>query len=292
MNSSLKISVIVPCYNQAIFLDDCINSLLNQTHENWECILVNDGSTDNTEEKALEWQKKDSRIKYIKKQNGGLSSARNKGIQNITGDFIQFLDCDDFLYKEKFEKSLKQINKPINNTVIITDFQRFDNQTKTDLPPHCILEDGYFNQKDILLKWDNTFSIPIHCALFSRDIIEKYRFSEDLKAKEDWIFWLQVYENHPKTYFVKEYLLAYRMSSAGMTNNEFFMYENKTKAIKKLEEIIADKDILREFFRQNLLNTMNENFHLMERIKLLGYKRTMKYKIEKVLKIFGLKKQK
>lgn len=288
MNSSLKISVIVPCYNQAIFLDDCINSLVSQTYENWECLLVNDGSTDNTEEKALEWQKKDDRIRYIKKKNGGLSSARNKGIENITGDFVQFLDCDDFLYKEKFEKSLNQINKSAH-TIVITDFQRFDNDTQTDLPPHCTLKDDYFNQKDILLKWDNTFSIPIHCAIFSRNIIEKYRFCEDLKAKEDWIFWLQAYSDHPKTYFVKESLVAYRMSSAGMTNNEFFMYENKTNAIKKLEEIITDKDLLRVFFRQNLLATMNENFQLMERIKLLGYKRTMKYKIDKVLKILGIK---
>lgn len=283
-----KISVIVPCYNQAVFLDDCVNSLINQTYSNWECILVNDGSTDNTEEKALEWQSKDNRIKYIKKTNGGLSSARNTGIRNVTGDFVQFLDCDDFLYKEKFEKSVQKIKNP-TNIIVITDFQRFDNTTKTVLPPHCILEEKYFNQKEILLKWDNPFSIPIHCALFSRDIVEKYRFNEELKAKEDWIFWLQAYGDKPETFFIKEYLLAYRMSSAGMTNNEFFMYENKTKAIEKLEQVISDKDLLRTFYKENLLSAMNENFQLMERIKLLGYKRTMKYKINKILKLLHLK---
>ncbi|WP_299177515.1 glycosyltransferase family 2 protein [uncultured Chryseobacterium sp.] len=286
-----KISVIVPCYNQAVFLDDCVNSLINQTYSNWECILVNDGSTDNTEEKALEWQSKDNRIKYIKKTNGGLSSARNTGIRNVTGDFVQFLDCDDFLYKEKFEKSVQKIKNP-TNTIVITDFQRFDNTTKTVLPPHCILEEKYFNQKEILLKWDNPFSIPIHCALFSRDIVEKYRFNEELKAKEDWIFWLQAYGDKPETFFIKEYLLAYRMSSAGMTNNEFFMYENKTKAIEKLEQVISDKDLLRTFYKENLLSAMNENFQLMERIKLLGYKRTMKYKINKILKLLHLKNNK
>lgn len=286
-----KISVIVPCYNQAVFLDDCVNSLINQTYSNWECILVNDGSTDNTEEKALEWQSKDNRIKYIKKTNGGLSSARNTGIRNVTGDFVQFLDCDDFLYKEKFEKSVQKIKNP-TNTIVITDFQRFDNTTKTVLPPHCILEEKYFNQKEILLKWDNPFSIPIHCALFSRDIVEKYRFNEELKAKEDWIFWLQAYGDKPETFFIKEYLLAYRMSSAGMTNNEFFMYENKTKAIEKLDQVISDKDLLRTFYKENLLSAMNENFQLMERIKLLGYKRTMKYKINKILKLLHLKNNK
>ena len=289
MNTSIKISVIVPCYNQAAFMDDCINSLINQTYPDWECILVNDGSTDNTEDIALAWQKKDNRIKYVKKINGGLSSARNTGILNSTGDFVQFLDCDDFLYKEKFEKSVQKIDHR-SNTVIITDFQRFDDATKALIPPHCILKEEYFNQRDILLKWDNTFSIPIHCALFSRDIVEKYKFNENLKAKEDWIFWLQTYGDHPKTHFINEYLLAYRMSSAGMTNNEFFMYENKTKAINQLDQIISDKDLLREFFKQNLLFIMNENYQLMERVKLLGYKRTMKYKINKVLKILGIKK--
>lgn len=290
MNDSIKISVIVPCYNQAFFLDDCINSLIDQTYQNWECILINDGSTDNTEEKSLEWQKKDNRIKYIKKPNGGLSSARNKGIENITGDFVQFLDCDDFLYREKFEKSIQKISN-LHNTVIITNFKRFDNATKTDLPPHCILDEKYFSQREILLKWDNTFSIPIHCAIFSKDIVEKYKFDEELRAKEDWIFWLQAYGENPKTHYINEPLLAYRMSSAGMTNNEFFMYENKAKAIVKFEQIISDKDLLREFFKENLLATMYENFQLMERIKLLGYKRTMKYKINKVLKVLHLKKK-
>ncbi|AZA52314.1 glycosyltransferase family 2 protein [Chryseobacterium sp. G0201] len=290
MNDSIKISVIVPCYNQAFFLDDCINSLIDQTYQNWECILINDGSTDNTEEKSLEWQKNDSRIKYIKKTNGGLSSARNKGIENITGDFVQFLDCDDFLYKEKFEKSIQKISN-LHNTVIITNFKRFDNATKTDLPPHCILDEKYFSQREILLKWDNTFSIPIHCAIFSKDIVEKYKFDEELRAKEDWVFWLQAYGENPKTHYINEPLLAYRMSSAGMTNNEFFMYENKAKAIVKFEQIISDKDLLREFFKENLLATMYENFQLMERIKLLGYKRTMKYKINKVLKVLHLKKK-
>lgn len=289
MKKSIKISVIVPCYNQAIFLDECVNSLLNQTYQDWECILINDGSTDDTEKKALEWEKKDARIKYIKKNNGGLSSARNTGIQHITGDFVQFLDCDDFLYNEKFEKSVQKIEN-LTNTIIITDFLRFDNVTKTNLPPHCILKEDYFSQEEILRKWDNTFSIPIHCGLFSKDIVEKYHFDEGLKAKEDWVFWLKVYGDNPETHFIREPLLVYRMSSAGMTNNEFFMYENKMKAIKKLENIISDKDLLRKFYLESLSDYMNENFRLMERIKLLGYKRTMKYKINKVLKFLHLKK--
>ena len=89
---SYLISVIIPCYNQAHFLDETLNSILTQSYDNWECIIINDGSLDATEKIGLDWSNKDSRFKYVKKENGGLSSARNKGLELAKGDFIQFLD--------------------------------------------------------------------------------------------------------------------------------------------------------------------------------------------------------
>ncbi|WP_374360648.1 glycosyltransferase family 2 protein, partial [Cloacibacterium sp.] len=73
------ISVVVPCYNQAQYLDECLQSVLNQTYQDWECIIVNDGSPDHTEEIAKNWVEKDTRFIYLSKENGGLSSARNAG---------------------------------------------------------------------------------------------------------------------------------------------------------------------------------------------------------------------
>ena len=78
---NILVSIIVPCYNQAHFLDEALQSVLSQTYTNWECIIVNDGSPDNTENIAEKWLAVDSRFKYIKKDNGGLSSARNIGIK-------------------------------------------------------------------------------------------------------------------------------------------------------------------------------------------------------------------
>ena len=80
------VSIIVPCYNQAQFLPEALQSVLEQTHTNWECIIVNDGSPDNTEGVAQEWLVKDSRFKYVYKENGGLSSARNAGLDKVVGD--------------------------------------------------------------------------------------------------------------------------------------------------------------------------------------------------------------
>ena len=91
-------SIIIPCYNQAHFLPDCLESLLQQSFPNWEAIVVNDGSTDTTSEVAKSYQNKDARIKLVEKENGGLSSARNFGIQSAQGNRFIFLDADDYLY--------------------------------------------------------------------------------------------------------------------------------------------------------------------------------------------------
>ena len=96
-----KISIIVPCYNQSQFLDACLHSVFTQSHSNWECIIVNDGSTDRTEEISLAWCKKDDRFFYNRKENGGLSSARNIGLEASKGNYIQFLDADDLLDVKK-----------------------------------------------------------------------------------------------------------------------------------------------------------------------------------------------
>ena len=115
------ISIIIPCYNQAHFLDQALQSVLNQTYLNWECLLINDGSTDETEIISNKWIKKDSRFKYFYKENGGLSSARNFGLDNAEGDCIVFLDSDDCIEKNKLEASLNLMIKD-DLDLVISDF--------------------------------------------------------------------------------------------------------------------------------------------------------------------------
>ncbi len=90
-----QISIIVPCYNQSEYLDDSLGSVLAQDYDDWECIVVNDGSKDETKERAQAWCAKDSRFRYLEKENGGLSSARNAGIAEAKGAYILPLDADD-----------------------------------------------------------------------------------------------------------------------------------------------------------------------------------------------------
>lgn len=105
------VSIIVPCYNQAQYLPEALQTVLEQTYQNWECIIVNDGSPDNTELVAKEWLAKDSRFKYIYKENGGLSSARNVGIENSKGEFILPLDADDKISNNYLEECVLKFKK-------------------------------------------------------------------------------------------------------------------------------------------------------------------------------------
>ncbi|MGB1269889.1 MAG: glycosyltransferase family 2 protein [Flavobacteriaceae bacterium] len=233
------ISVIIPCYNQGRFLKETCDSLLAQNYSNWEAIIVNDGSTDNTEEVAEKIIKLDTRFKYFYKKNGGLSSARNFGINKAVGDYIQFLDSDDILKPDKFSKSIKLTK---NNDVVITDFLRFKSESGKLKKAFCNLSEQNFTFKSILLNWDVTYSIPIHCGMFKRTIIESVFFDEELKAKEDWFFWLQVFERNPKVTFLNEKLALYRVHKKSMTKDDALMHENLNLAYNKIYAHLSERD--------------------------------------------------
>ena len=103
MNKNVKISIIVPVYKVEKYLDKCVNSIVGQTYKNLEIILVDDGSPDNCPAMCDEWAQKDSRIKVIHKKNGGLTSARNAGLDACTGDYIGFVDSDDWIEPDMYE---------------------------------------------------------------------------------------------------------------------------------------------------------------------------------------------
>ena len=97
MKANEKISVIVPVYNVKLYLHKCVDSILNQTYQNIEVLLIDDGSTDGSSDICDSYTEKDSRIKVVHKKNGGLSSARNTGLDMATGEYILFVDSDDYI---------------------------------------------------------------------------------------------------------------------------------------------------------------------------------------------------
>lgn len=189
-----KISIIVPCYNQAHFLDECLQSVLEQTFQDWECIIVNDGSPDNTENIAKKWLETDSRFHYLYKDNGGLSSARNAGIKTANGEWLLFLDCDDIIENKKLEAHSRFFNQNID--IIISGYRYFESSEgvnyKRIFGRNNFLPEVYLNFDDTidikqLFKIKNPFVIS--APLYHKDIFKTIGFfDERLKSLEDWEF--------------------------------------------------------------------------------------------------------
>lgn len=123
----VETSVIVPAYNAAEYLEKCVSSVLQQTRENLEVIVVNDGSTDRTPELCEQLRNKDSRVRVIHKENGGLSSARNLGLEVATGEYVFFLDADDWL-SEACLADLHALREKTNADIVIANFVSFDEE--------------------------------------------------------------------------------------------------------------------------------------------------------------------
>ncbi|PCJ89757.1 MAG: hypothetical protein COA57_00970 [Flavobacteriales bacterium] len=119
------VSIIIPAYNAEKYIAETIQSVINQTYTNWELIIVNDGSTDNTEKIAQAYVEKDQRIKYIYQENAGVSVARNKGVENSQGDYVAFLDADDIWCRQNLEKKVTILNN-INIDWVYSDMLSID----------------------------------------------------------------------------------------------------------------------------------------------------------------------
>jgi glycosyltransferase involved in cell wall biosynthesis len=190
----ILVSIIVPCYNRAQYLPETLQSVIEQSYQNWECIIVNDGSSDNSEEVALEWCKKDSRFRYLKKENGGVSSARNAGIKVAKGEYIQFLDSDDLLEKDKIVQQSLFFEQEID--IIVSSYRYFENtegRTKqriigrnNSIPETAIFMTDALDVINLLNK-RNPF---VMCApLYKKSVFDVVGvFDEQLKSLEDWDF--------------------------------------------------------------------------------------------------------
>lgn len=288
MNSSV-VSLIVPCYNQAQYLEKALQSVLNQSFNRWECIIVNDGSLDSTEEIALDWCKRDSRFIYFKKENGGLSSARNAGLRISKGDYIQFLDSDDLLAPDKLFLSIKLFDEDNTLDVVITDYNMLDSKNLQIKPPTYNISNVYFNFDTILNQWDLNFTIPIHCALFKKSSIGSLKFNEILKAKEDWLFWVQFFKKYHNVTFINQQLVSYRLHEKSMTQSASHMVESQSLALVLIKEELSTAQY--ELFLLNRLNFYKQKY-LNNALKYSNLKNSLTYrfvlKVKLVFKILGL----
>ena len=202
------VSIVIPCYNQAQFLSEALHSILEQTYTHWECLIVNDGSPDDTETVVKKWLEKDTRFSYLYKENGGLSSARNSGINAAKGEYILTLDADDKYEPTFMEKAVCILDSDGSIGVVSSWYHRFIASEKQSLfqPKGKTIKDFLFN------------NAAIGTSLFRKVCWDEVGgYDEYMKSGyEDWEFYIRVCKTGWKVHIIQEPLFLYRQHSVSM----------------------------------------------------------------------------
>ena len=186
------ISVVVPIYNKEKYLDRCLKTISEQTYRNLEIVLINDGSTDNTEEICKKWLKKDNRILYIAKSNGGVSDARNLGLEKSNGEYITFVDPDDYLKDDCLEVLLDCLERENGD---ISYCYSWDLNEKSLLKTTVSNETGkkFVHKKDEYYWYGKRTHDVCWGALYRKDILDNVKFSKSFTVGEDTLFFAEAF---------------------------------------------------------------------------------------------------
>jgi hypothetical protein len=227
--SSPIVSVIIPCYNQSAFLAQALKRLSQQTLHDFECLVVDDGSTDNSASIASQFAESDSRFRLFRKENGGTATARNVGLRNARGRYVQFLDADDALDESKLERQTRFMEEN-NLDVSYTEFRHFRQENEADessivLLPHRArsVRTTLSLRFTLLTRYGVDFSLPPIVFLYRREFLEAHslRFSEAIRYREDWDWILNVSRLRPlRIASMLNYIGAYyRQNPKGKTSS-------------------------------------------------------------------------
>lgn len=246
------VSIIVPSHNYAHFLPDTLKCLQSQTLSDWECLIIDDGSTDNTAEIAMHYAGSDQRIRYLHQENAGPSTARNFGISQSSGTYLQFLDADDLIERKKLKLQSEFLEKHPQVDIVYSDVRYF----RTNLPNERTLSSGGGN-----FAWTThlTGSIPqaqhalvrsnltaINAPLIRRTVMDIVDgFDDELRYGEDWDFWLRCslaglifsYQNWPET------LSLPRAHESNCSRSRTLMAYGEVQIRLKLEQHLDDSNL-------------------------------------------------
>ena len=224
-HSNILISIVVPCYNQGMYLDECIKSVLSQSFTQWECIIVDDGSTDDTASIAKKWVDEYENITYYKNKNGGLSFSRNFGINKAKGTYILPLDADDTINPLYLEKAMETIEGTSNVGIVYCKAKKFGTVNKEWNLPDYEYE-----------------SFLVHNCIFCSALFSKSDwktiggYDESMKAGfEDWEFWIRFISITKKDVVKLDYTgFNYRIKETSMVMD---LYQDEERKMNTLEYI-------------------------------------------------------
>ncbi len=220
-NGCPKVSIIVPCFNQGAYISETLDSVLSQSFTDFECIVVDDGSTDNSKDIAQEYCKKDIRIKYLRQKNAGVSAARNNGVAHSSGRFILPLDADDLIAPSYIEKAVSEFEKNPKLKLVYCNAKKFG----------AVKEDWRLEPYDYnKLLWTENL-IFVSGVYKRKDFKKTSGYNVKMKlGMEDWDFYLSLLRPNDKVCCLDEFLFFYRIKNesrsvtATKTENKKIIY--------------------------------------------------------------------
>jgi len=229
-----SVSVVITSFNKAQYLEQSVNSVLGQTFPNVECLIVDDGSTDHTQQVAEHLVSLNPQLQYFYKENGGVSDARNFGAQKATGEWIQFLDADDWLHKDKLSFQLSCLDGSDENVVLYSDYERVqvDREGKiVKTVPYIV---GALTKEQLIERLlicpdfltDSPFPLLQQSMLFKKTLLRQKQFNTSLQACEDREFVLELLLKDIAFVYTPIIGAYYRKHRLNLTDNSFLMKES------------------------------------------------------------------
>lgn len=240
----MKVSIIMPIYNAEKYLEKSLDSIVNQSYKNIELILVNDGSTDDSKYICRKYQEKDSRIKLIDIKNSGPGFARNIGIENARGDYISFVDADDWLELDAIE-TLLNISILHNYDLVSSNHFRVDDDIRVSKNNY---KTGELSETYDSFKVSSSFGY-VWGKLYRKRFIDdcKISFNEDRDVfLEDTLFNLKVIAYNPKYYVLNKALYYYNIREDSLSNTSEDITDKAKKLLRDYERFLDDKDLYHE----------------------------------------------
>jgi glycosyltransferase involved in cell wall biosynthesis len=257
-----KVSVIIPTYNHAEFISETLNSVLQQTYCNWECVIIDDGSTDETHSICQDFINLDDRFKYFLKTNTGVSDTRNFGIQKAEGIYILPLDSDDLIHPNYLEQCVAVFCKHPNLRLVYSNAQLIGESKKK-----WKLED--YNYRDLLAK-----NMIFNAAMFKKtDFLETVGYSCKFKdGYEDWDFWIRFLNVHSEVYRIPKILFSYRIKKE--SRNSEAIANNHADLIKLIYQ--ENKSIYDHFYPERI-QLIQDNYSLKKKIESIERSKTYRF---------------
>lgn len=273
----IKFSIIVAVYNIEKYIEQCIESIINQTYSAIEVILVNDGSTDNSLHILQEWQQKDRRIKIVNKKNGGLSSARNEGLKEATGDYVAYIDGDDWISLDMFERLSQKIYKFKQPEIVTYSYIEYYSEDIQYIKSYNINDDELYQGNQFFEK--SKFKVQAWSKIYKMSFLNKInlKFLEG-RVHEDISYTIPLILCADKVINIDEPLYYYRQNRFGsiMAHIKENNVDDFIHALKFGYYFLQDKKKITSFYTKWLMNS----FYRSCLTHLTNYK-TLKYYMKK-----------